>query len=69
MGGRVERGRVALAARDREETRQLALKAMVRTGRTARRDEVVAALTKASEDGNFGVRSLAAEVLKTLTSP
>ncbi len=52
-------------ARDAEPTRQLAIKVMGRTGPRVR-DVVVAALEKSTEDGNFGVSSLAKQLLKQL---
>ena len=51
--------------RDTEPTRQLAIKVLGRTGPKVR-DAVIAALDKSTEDGNFGVSSLAKQVLKQL---
>jgi hypothetical protein len=57
-------GAVVLNSRESEPTRQLAMKALIRTGPGPRKD-VIATLEKASQEkNNFGVRSLAEQLLK-----
>ena len=51
--------------RDMEATRQMAVKALLRTGPSARAT-IVTALKKASSDENYGVRSLAEDMLKKI---
>lgn len=51
--------------REQEATRQLAIKALVQSGPTSR-DSVIKALRDVNHQGNFGVRSLAQEMLKQI---
>ena len=51
--------------RDQEATRQLAIKALAQTG-PSRRKQVIKALKEVDHGGNFGVRSLAEQMLKQL---
>lgn len=49
-----------------EQTRQLALKVLVRETTDSHRGSVIQALEESTKDGNFGISSLARESLKTL---
>jgi HEAT repeat protein len=51
--------------RDAEPTRQMALKALLTTGPKTR-DQVIPALKKATNDSNYGIKSLALVVLRQL---